>query len=83
MAKAGSGDVLTGLIAGLIALGLQEDEAGSLGVWLHGLAGRQSGKEKRRSFYSGQGDCRFNYAGGRQWKNHLAGFMRKSTLIIS
>lgn len=39
MAKAGSGDVLTGVIAGLIALGLQEDEAASLGVWLHGLAG--------------------------------------------
>lgn len=39
MAKAGSGDVLTGIIAGLIALGLTEDEAAPMGVYLHGLAG--------------------------------------------
>lgn len=39
MAKAGSGDVLTGVIAGLIALGLSGKEAASLGVYLHGLAG--------------------------------------------
>lgn len=39
MAKAGSGDVLTGVIAGLIALGVDEEEAASLGVWIHGLAG--------------------------------------------
>ena len=42
MAKAGSGDVLTGLIAGLIALGLQEDEGAAMGVWLHGLAGERA-----------------------------------------
>lgn len=42
MAKAGSGDVLTGVIAGLIALGLAEDEAASLGVWIHGLAGNHA-----------------------------------------
>lgn len=39
MAKAGSGDVLTGIIAGLVALGLTEDEAAPMGVYLHGLAG--------------------------------------------
>lgn len=39
MAKAGSGDVLTGAIAGIIALGLPEDQAAALGVYLHGLAG--------------------------------------------
>lgn len=38
MAKAGSGDVLTGMIAGLIAQGYQLDEAAILGVWLHGQA---------------------------------------------
>ncbi len=39
MAKAGSGDVLTGIIAGLLALGLEESDAAALGVWLHGRAG--------------------------------------------
>ena len=33
------GDVLTGLIAGLMAQGLQVSEAGVLGAYLHGLAG--------------------------------------------
>ncbi len=39
MATAGSGDVLTGLIAGLIAQGLKSVEAACLGVFLHGRAG--------------------------------------------
>lgn len=46
LAKGGSGDVLTGVIAGLIALGLSEDDAASLGVWIHGLAGCLAGKER-------------------------------------
>ncbi|MBP3927326.1 MAG: bifunctional ADP-dependent NAD(P)H-hydrate dehydratase/NAD(P)H-hydrate epimerase, partial [Clostridium sp.] len=46
LAKGGSGDVLTGVIAGLVALGLSEDDAASLGVWIHGLAGRLAGKER-------------------------------------
>lgn len=50
MAKAGSGDVLTGTIAGLIALGLPEDEAAAMGVWLHGCAGvRAAGKRGEHS----------------------------------
>ena len=39
MATGGMGDVLTGLIAGLMAQGAPISEAAALGVYLHGLAG--------------------------------------------
>lgn len=39
MATAGSGDVLTGLLTGLLAQGYNTVEASLLGVYLHGLAG--------------------------------------------
>lgn len=39
MATPGSGDVLTGIITGLLARGYQRQEACMLGVYLHGLAG--------------------------------------------
>ena len=39
MAKGGSGDVLTGLIAALLCQGANARDAAALGVWLHGRAG--------------------------------------------
>ncbi|MBN2753793.1 MAG: NAD(P)H-hydrate dehydratase [Candidatus Goldbacteria bacterium] len=39
MATPGSGDVLTGLIAALMAHGMQSVQAGILGSYIHGLAG--------------------------------------------
>jgi len=39
MATAGSGDVLTGIITGLLARGYKQQEACMVGVYLHGLAG--------------------------------------------
>lgn len=39
MAVAGSGDILTGIICGLLAQGMQPFDSASLGVYLHGLAG--------------------------------------------
>ncbi|HVS00082.1 MAG TPA: NAD(P)H-hydrate dehydratase [Thermoanaerobaculia bacterium] len=39
MASGGTGDVLTGMIAGLLAQGLGPLDAARLGVYLHGLAG--------------------------------------------
>lgn len=39
MATAGSGDVLTGIITGLLAQGYSPIESSLLGVYLHGLAG--------------------------------------------
>ncbi len=39
MASGGTGDVLTGVVAALLAQGLEAFEAAALGVWLHALSG--------------------------------------------
>ncbi len=44
MATGGSGDVLTGVLAGLLAQGLSADDALILGVAIHALAGDRAAR---------------------------------------
>ena len=46
MATGGSGDVLTGILLGLLAQGYSREEACKLGVYIHGMAGDIAAEEK-------------------------------------
>lgn len=45
LAKAGSGDVLTGIIAGLLSQGLDCEDSAKLGAFIHGLCGEAASKD--------------------------------------
>ena len=50
LAKGGSGDVLTGIIASLLAQGATGVQAAALGVWMHGRAGDLAAKRLTEYF---------------------------------
>ena len=52
LANGGSGDVLTGLIGGLMARGYASLDAAALGVWIHGYAGDVLTAERTAEAYS-------------------------------
>jgi hydroxyethylthiazole kinase-like uncharacterized protein yjeF len=53
MATGGSGDVLTGLIAGLLAQGYSPEHAAAAGVYLHGLSGDLASKNGSAGLVAG------------------------------
>ena len=63
MAKGGSGDVLTGLIGGLLARGYRALDAAPLGTWIHGYAGDCLTAECTAEAYSSLDLISFLYKG--------------------
>ncbi|PUZ21763.1 bifunctional ADP-dependent NAD(P)H-hydrate dehydratase/NAD(P)H-hydrate epimerase [Chitinophaga parva] len=59
MATGGSGDVLTGLLAGILAQGYSPEHTMILGVWLHGLAGDLGAAAMSQEALTASGIVRF------------------------
>ncbi len=53
MASGGMGDVLTGVIAALLAQGLQPFDAAACGTWLHAAAGDRAARAGQRGLLAG------------------------------
>jgi ADP-dependent NAD(P)H-hydrate dehydratase / NAD(P)H-hydrate epimerase len=68
LATAGTGDLLTGLIASLIAQGLPPAEAARAGVFIHGLAGDLAGPGRGRA----AGDVLARFSDAFQWLQRAA-----------
>lgn len=45
MSKGGMGDVLTGIIAGMLSIGIEPFSAAAMGVYVHGLAGQSAASD--------------------------------------
>lgn len=71
MATGGSGDVLTGILTGLLAQGYTPENACLLGVYLHGLAGDEAAKALSQEALIA-GDL-IDYL-GQAWQRGLRGF---------
>lgn len=54
MAAGGTGDVLAGVIAGMMAQGLSPEDAAICGVFLHGLAGDEMAQAGPRGYLAGE-----------------------------
>ena len=53
LATAGTGDVLTGIIATLLSQGLSPVQAACAGAYWHGLAGRAAARKRRVGVVAG------------------------------
>lgn len=63
MAKGGSGDVLTGLLGGLLARGYASADAAALAVWIHGCAGDLLTQERTAEAWSSKDLIDYLYKG--------------------
>ena len=63
MAKGGSGDVLTGLLGGLLARGYASADAAALAVWIHGRAGDLLTQERTAEAWSSKDLIDYLYKG--------------------